>query len=186
MPWNRPALNLSAPEQIDHALWALGSGGLTGLGPGASREKWNYLQAAHTDFILAIIGEEFGLLGSLTVITCLCLMIWGMLRLIRTTNSFFAAIITGGVATWIGIQAFINIASVTGMGPVIGVPLPLVSYGGSSYLFTVSAIAVVAACARENAGMTMGLKFSSLRDPRVSSRRRHPGKKRQRSTEGTR
>ena len=72
------------------------------------------------------------------------------------------------------------------MGPVIGVPLPLVSYGGSSYLFTVSAIAVVAACARENAGMTMGLKFSSLRDPRVSSRRRHPGKKRQRSTEGTR
>ncbi|WP_448750665.1 FtsW/RodA/SpoVE family cell cycle protein [Actinomyces sp.] len=186
MPWNRPARNLSAPEQIDHALWALGSGGLTGLGPGASREKWNYLQAAHTDFILAIIGEEFGLLGSLTVITCLCLMIWGMLRLIRTTNSFFAAIITGGVATWIGIQAFINIASVTGMGPVIGVPLPLVSYGGSSYLFTVSAIAVVAACARENAGMTMGLKFSSLRDPRVSSRRRHPGKKHQRSTEGTR
>ncbi len=186
LPWNRPARDLSAPEQIDHALWALGSGGLTGLGPGASREKWNYLQAAHTDFILAIIGEEFGLLGSLTVIACLGLMVWGMLRLVRTTDSFFTAIITGGIATWIGVQAFINIASVTGLGPVIGVPLPLVSYGGSSYLFTISAIALVAACARENAGLPMGARLSSSRDPRLSSRRRRPGKKRQGSTEGTR
>ncbi|WP_314501127.1 putative peptidoglycan glycosyltransferase FtsW [uncultured Actinomyces sp.] len=188
LPWNRPARNLSAPEQIDHALWALGSGGLTGLGPGASREKWNYLQAAHTDFILAIIGEEFGLLGTLTIVACICLMIWGMVRLIHSSNSFFATIVSGGVAAWIGIQAIINIASVTGLGPVIGVPLPLVSYGGSSYLFTISAIALVAACARENAGMTMGLKFSagSSRDPRLSRRRRRAGKASGGSTEGTR
>ena len=137
---------------------------------------------------MAIIGEEFGLLGTLTIVTCICLMIWGMVRLIHSTKSFFTTIVSGGVAAWIGIQAIINIASVTGLGPVIGVPLPLVSYGGSSYLFTISAIALVAACARENAGMTMGLKFSagSSRDPRLSRRRRRAGKASGGSTEGTR
>ncbi|WP_034285694.1 FtsW/RodA/SpoVE family cell cycle protein [Schaalia suimastitidis] len=153
LPGNGVARDLSAPEQIDHAMWAFGSGGLMGVGPGASREKWNYLQEAHTDFILAILGEEFGLLGTLTVLACLGMLVWAMVRLAMSTSSAFVAVVTGGVATWIGVQAIINIMSVTGIGPVVGVPLPLVSYGGSSFLFTAVAIGVVAGFARAEAGM---------------------------------
>ena len=165
----------SAPEQIDHSLWALGSGGLTGLGPGASREKWNYLQAAHTDFIFAIVGEEFGLLGALAVLVCLGLLVWGMIRVARESTDLFVIITSSGVATWIGVQTIINVLSVTGMGPVIGVPLPLVSYGGSSFLFTITAVAVVASFARARAGMWMigrPDEASAGRDPRVAPRRR--------------
>lgn len=167
--------NLSAPTQIDHALWALGSGGLTGLGPGASREKWNYLQAANTDFVFAIIGEEFGLLGTLTVIVCLGLLVWGMARVAQNHATAFGRAVGGGVATWIAVQGLINVASVTGMGPVIGVPLPLVSYGGSSFLFTATAVAVVASLARSDAGMRLigqPDEASAGRDPRRAPRRR--------------
>ena len=165
----------SAPEQIDHSLWALGSGGLTGLGPGASREKWNYLQAAHTDFIFAIVGEEFGLLGALGVLLCLGLLIWGMFRVARESSDLFVTIVSSGVASWIGIQTVINVLSVTGLGPVIGVPLPLVSYGGSSFMFTITAIAVVASFARARAGIWMigrPDEASAGRDPRLAPRRR--------------
>ena len=165
----------SAPEQIDHSLWALGSGGLTGLGPGASREKWNYLQAAHTDFIFAIVGEEFGLFGTLAVLVCLGLLVWGMIRVARGTSDLFVVAVSSGVASWIGVQTIINVLSVTGLGPVIGVPLPLVSYGGSSFLFTITAVAVVASFARARAGMRMigrPDEASAGRDPRVAPRRR--------------
>ena len=165
----------SAPEQIDHSLWALGSGGLTGLGPGASREKWNYLQAAHTDFIFAIVGEEFGLFGTLAVLVCLGLLVWGMIRVARESSDLFVVAVSSGVASWIGVQTIINVLSVTGLGPVIGVPLPLVSYGGSSFLFTITAVAVVASFARARAGMRMigrPDEASAGRDPRVAPRRR--------------
>ena len=165
----------SAPEQIDHSLWALGSGGLTGLGPGASREKWNYLQAAHTDFIFAIVGEEFGLLGTFAVRLCLGLLVWGMFRVARESSDLFVIIAASGVGTWIGVQTVINVLSVTGVGPVIGVPLPLVSYGGSSFLFTITSVAVVASFARARAGMRMigrPDEASAGRDPRVAPRRR--------------
>ena len=142
----------SAPEQIDHSLWALGSGGLTG-----------------------IVGEEFGLLGTLAVLVCLGLLVWGMIRVARESTDLFVIITSSGVATWIGVQTIINVLSVTGMGPVIGVPLPLVSYGGSSFLFTITAVAVVASFARARAGMWMigrPDEASAGRDPRVAPRRR--------------
>lgn len=178
LPGFAPKRNLSAPEQIDHSLWAFGSGGVSGLGPGASREKWNYLQAAHTDFIFAIVGEEFGLLGTLAVLTALALLVWGMFRVVRSTSDPFVAIVAAGVATWIGFQALVNIASVTQLGPVIGVPLPLVSYGGSSFLFTALAIGVVASFARSDAGMTMwgySDPATRRRDPRVTPKLRRAG-----------
>lgn len=168
-------ISTSAPTQTDHALWALGSGGWTGLGPGASREKWNYLPAAHTDFILAIIGEELGLLGTCTVLACLGLMVWGMVRVCQNHTSAFARVVSGGVAAWIAAQGIINVFSVTGLGPVIGVPLPLVSYGGSSLLFTAAAVGVVASFARGQAGMRMlghPDEASAGRDPRRAPRRR--------------
>lgn len=176
LPGSSGPRDLSAPTQIDHALWALGSGGLTGLGPGASREKWDYLQAANTDFVFAIIGEEFGLLGTLTVVISLGLLVWGMARVAQNHASAFARATAGGVATWIAVQGLINVASVTGIGPVIGVPLPLVSYGGSSFLFTALAVAVVASLARGDAGMRLlfvrGGQTPPGRDPRRAPRRR--------------
>lgn len=173
------APSTSAPTQTDHALWALGSGGWTGLGPGASREKWNYLPAAHTDFILAIIGEELGLLGTCTVLVCLGLLVWGMVRICQNHTSAYARVVSGGVAAWIASQGIINVFSVTGLGPVIGVPLPLVSYGGSSLLFTAAAVGVVASFARGQAGMWMlghPDEASAGRDPRRTPRRRGSGR----------
>lgn len=177
LPGFRPPRVLSAPEQIDHALWAFGSGGFFGLGPGASREKWNYLQAAHTDFVLAIIGEEFGLIGTLLVLATLGVLVWGMLRVCVQSAKLFPKVIAAGVATWVGVQGVVNVMSVTGIGPVIGVPLPLVSYGGSSLLFTATAVGVVLGIARENAGMRRFGRpdeASAGRDPRVLPRRRRP------------
>lgn len=175
LPGTAGERDLSAPEQIDHSLWALGSGGLTGLGVGASREKWNYLQAAHTDFILAIIGEELGLGGTLLVLVCVGALVTGMMRVCRNAQDPFVAVAAGGTATWIGAQTVINVLSVTGMGPVIGVPLPLVSYGGSSFLFTALAVGVVASFARAGAGMPMVGRpdeASAGRDPRVAPKKR--------------
>lgn len=163
------------PSQVDHSLWALGSGGLTGLGPGASREKWNYLQEAHTDFILAIVGEEFGLFGTLAVVVCLGLLIWGTLRVAWESSDLFVSVVSAGVASFIGAQTMINVLSVTRVAPVVGVPLPLVSYGGSSFTLTIMAIAVVASFARARAGMWMigqPDEAAAGRDPRVAPRRR--------------
>ena len=115
----------------------------------------DYLQAAHTDFIFAIVGEEFGLLGTFAVLLCLGLLVWGMFRVARESSDLFVIIAASGVGTWIGVQTVINVLSVTGVGPVIGVPLPLVSYGGSSFLFTITSVAVVASFARARAGMRM-------------------------------
>lgn len=175
LPGFRPERDLSAPEQIDHALWAFGSGGVFGLGPGASREKWNYLQAAHTDFILAIVGEEFGLLGSFAVLSCFVAMLVGMFRLSASTKSLFQTVVVSGVATWIGVQAIINVAAVSGLGPVIGVPLPFVSSGGSALVFTAAGLGVVLSIARAEAGIrwsTSFLQSVSRRDPRVLPKKR--------------
>lgn len=175
LPGFKPERDLSAPEQIDHSLWAFGSGGVFGLGPGASREKWDYLQAAHTDFILAIVGEEFGLVGSLVVVGCLITLVLGMIRLAASVDSFFESMLVAGIAGWIGIQSIINVATVTDLGPVIGVPLPFVSTGGSSLIFTTAAMGVVVSIARHHAGVTRKQRSESGtfgRDPRLSPRRR--------------
>ena len=165
----------SAPTQTDHALWALGSGGLTGLGPGASRAKWDYLQEAHTDFILAIVGEEFGLIGSLTLLAVFGALAFGVLKLAANAQSRFIRIASGGIGGWLIIQALINIGTVTGLAPVIGVPFPLVSYGGSSFLFTAMAIGVLLSFARAEARMTRASRLNPEtggRDPRRPAARR--------------
>ena len=148
LPGYRPAPSTSAPTQTDHGLWALGSGGLTGLGAGVSREKWDYLQEGHTDFILAIIGEEFGLLGTLTLLVVFGALVFGIFQMAASTTSPFIRIASGGIGTWLLAQALINVGTVVGLVPVIGVPFPLVSHGGSSFLFTAMAIGVLLSFAR--------------------------------------
>ncbi len=141
-----------------HGRWGLATGGWFGLGLGQSREKWSYLPAAHNDFIFAIIGEELGLIGTLLVLALFGLLSFGMIRVIRRHPDPFVRITTGAICCWIVGQGLVNIAVVIGLLPVIGVPLPLVSAGGSALIMTMAALGVVLAFARTEPGAAEALK----------------------------
>lgn len=147
----------SACYQTLHGGWGLASGGWGGLGLGESREKWSYLPAAHNDFIFAIIGEELGLIGTLLVLGLFGLMALAMVRIIRRHPDPFVQITTGAVLCWIIGQAFVNVAVVIGLAPVIGLPLPLVSAGGSALIMTMAALGVVISFARSEPGAAEAL-----------------------------
>jgi cell division protein FtsW len=134
--------------QVEHGTWALASGGLLGVGLGQSKEKWSYLPAAHNDFIFAIIGEELGLAGTLLVLGLFAVLGAAMLRIMRFHPDPAARITTGAIFAWVIGQALLNIAVVLKMAPVIGVPLPLVSAGGSALITTMAALGVVISFAR--------------------------------------
>ena len=138
--------------QSQHGLWALGTGGISGVGLGGSREKWVPLPEAHNDFIFAIIGEELGLLGALLVLALFACLGWAMLRLSMRHPDPFVRLATAGIMAWILTQAFVNIGVVIGVLPVIGIPLPLVSAGGSAMVSTLAAMGVVLAFARSEPG----------------------------------
>lgn len=135
-----------------HGLWGLGTGGLFGVGLGASREKWRYLPEAHNDFIYAVIGEELGLLGTLLVLALFAVLGVAMARVVRRHPDPFVKITTAAVACWVVGQAFLNIGVVVGVFPVIGVPLPLVSAGGSALVATMVALGMVISFARSEPG----------------------------------
>ncbi|MFB2582825.1 putative lipid II flippase FtsW [Herbiconiux sp. P15] len=137
--------------QAQHGEWALASGGVLGVGLGNSRAKWSWLPAADNDYIFAIIGEELGLVGAIVVLILFVALAIAFVRIIRSTNDMFSRVATGAVMVWLIGQAFVNIAVVLGVLPVLGVPLPLISSGGSALLTTLAAIGVVLAVARENA-----------------------------------
>ena len=134
--------------QSRHGQFALADGGLWGLGLGGSREKWAWLPEAHNDFIFAIIGEELGIAGTLMILVLFALFALACYRIILRTDDMFVRIATAGVMVWITGQAVINIGSVIGLLPVIGVPLPLVSYGGSALVTTLGALGMVISFAR--------------------------------------
>ena len=143
--------------QTTRGMYGLASGGWTGLGLGESREKWSYLPEAHNDFIFAILGEELGLLGTLLVLALFGVLAVAMTRVIRRHTDPFVQIATAGIAAWILGQALINIAVVIGLLPVIGVPLPLVSAGGSALITTMVALGVVLSFARHEPGAAEAL-----------------------------
>lgn len=147
--------------QSTHGLWALASGGWWGVGLGASREKWSWLPEAHNDFIFAIIGEELGLPGTLAVIGLFAALGIGFLRVARRHDDLFVTIATAGVMTWVLGQAVINIGAVIGMLPVIGVPLPLISSGGSALVMTMVALGMVLSFARQEPGAAQVLQARS-------------------------
>lgn len=134
--------------QSNQGLFALASGGWWGVGIGQSRQKWNWIPEAHNDFIFAIIGEEFGLIGTLVVITLFGILAVASLRVARRYTDPFVRILMGSIMVWLIGQAFVNIGMVTGVLPVIGVPLPFISYGGSALTFTLAAVGVLLAFAR--------------------------------------
>ncbi|WP_243738383.1 putative lipid II flippase FtsW [Cellulomonas shaoxiangyii] len=143
--------------QTLHGGWGLATGGFGGLGLGESREKWSYLPAAHNDFIFAILGEELGLVGTLLVLGLFALLAFAMIRVIRRHPDPFVKITTAGICAWVVGQATINIAVVIGLAPVIGVPLPLVSAGGSALIVTMAALGVLISFARSEPGAAEAL-----------------------------
>lgn len=148
-PWKDPR---GDGFQIIQSLYAFGSGGLTGVGLGMSRQKFFYLPAAHTDFIFAIIGEELGLIGTLSIVLAFVLMMYAGTRIALEAGNRFDRLLAGGLTAMIVIQAAMNIAAVTGSMPVTGIPLPLVSYGGSSMIFTLACVGLVLGVARRSSG----------------------------------
>jgi len=129
--------------QIIQSLYALGSGGLFGVGLGKSREKLLYIPEPQSDFIFSIIGEELGFIGtSLIVILFIVLIIRG-LRIAARSKDMFAILVATGITSVIGIQALMNIAVVTSSMPVTGVPLPFISAGGSSMVFTMAGVGIL-------------------------------------------
>ena len=159
LSWINPsAENQDAGWQVMHGKYALASGGWTGIGLGASKEKWGWLPAAHTDFIFAVVGEELGLVGTLIVLALIGTIAYVALTLARKTNDLFTKLIATAVMAWIVVQSIINVGAVLGLLPVTGVPLPLVSYGGSSLVFTMSAIGVLMAVLRAEPNVKAELK----------------------------
>jgi cell division protein FtsW len=140
-----------------HGMWALASGGWWGLGLGESRQKWFWLPEAHNDFIFAIVGEELGLVGTLAVLGLFAMLGVGLFRLVVTSDDMFVKIATGGVLAWVLGQALVNIGAVVGLLPVVGVPLPLVSSGGSALVTTLIALGMVLGFARRVPGAAEAL-----------------------------
>jgi cell division protein FtsW len=134
--------------QPQHGLFALAAGGFFGTGLGNSKAKWSWLPEAHNDFIFAIIGEELGLLGALVVLLLFVVLAVAFVRIIRASRDPFARIVASAVMVWVVGQAFVNIGVVLGLLPVLGVPLPLISAGGSALISTLLAIGVVLSFAR--------------------------------------
>ena len=135
--------------QIQHGRFALANGGILGVGLGNSTAKWSWLPAADNDFIFAIIGEELGLIGAVVVIGLFVVLAVAFARMLRAARTPFAKAVTAAVLVWVVGQACVNIAVVLGVFPVLGVPLPLVSAGGSALITTLFAIGIVLSFARD-------------------------------------
>lgn len=131
------------------ALYALASGGWWGSGLGASRQKWGSLREAHTDYIFAIIGEELGLVGTIATIALLVVLGFAGFRCAMHSDRLFTRIVAGGATLWLTGQALMNIAVVLRLIPVMGVPLPFISYGGSALLANLLAVGALLSCARD-------------------------------------
>lgn len=138
--------------QQTHGTWALATGGLWGLGPGMSREKWGYLPAADNDFIFAIVGEEFGLFGTLLVLFAFGMIAVAVNRIVQRHPDPFVKISAAALGAWLVGQALINMGVVLELLPVAGVPLPLISSGGTSLVMSLAAIGVLMAYARSEPG----------------------------------
>ena len=132
-----------AGYQINQALIAIGSGGLFGLGLGLSRQKFNYLPEPVTDSIFAIFSEEWGFFVSVLLIGLFVFVAWQGLRIARYAPDDFGRYAAAGIVAWVVFQAFINIAAATALIPLTGIPLPFVSYGGTSIVFLMAAMGIL-------------------------------------------
>src|SRR5205807_613323 len=182
-PWADP---LNTGFQSIQSILALGSGGIFGVGLGQSIQKYQWLPFAHTDFIFAIIGEETGLLGTTAVLSGFALFAYRAYRLALKAPDAFGSLVACGITTWIAFQALINVAAVTVTLPTTGIPLPFISYGGSSLAITLLSVGILMNVAMQgekvgwvrHASVDLGRRYG--RTP-VSSDRGRPGAVAQRS-----
>ncbi|MGI8614237.1 MAG: putative lipid II flippase FtsW [Nocardioidaceae bacterium] len=161
--------------QAAHSMYALATGQFWGVGLGASRQKWGTLPEAHTDFIFAVIGEELGLAGTLAVLGLFMVLAYTGFRIASRTRDPFVRYASAGVTVWLLAQTLINLGMVLGLLPVIGIPLPLLSYGGSALLPTLVSLGMLSAFAKTEPGARAALQAKRKRRRRtrpVSSGRR--------------
>lgn len=171
------------PSGINHqpiqALYGLATGGWLGVGLGESRQKWGSLSQAHTDYVLAVIGEELGVFATLAVLALFVVLAWGGVRIALNTSTFFGRIVAAGITTWFLVQALVNVMVVLRLLPVLGVPLPFVSYGGSALMANLAALGVLVACARDEPAAKAWLKRrAQSRAPRRRLSAVLPGRRR--------
>ena len=139
-----------AAWQINQSLYAIGSGGLFGLGLGQSRQKYLYLPEPQNDFIFAILAEELGFIGCIAVIILFIAFVWRGILIAMKAQDTFGSLIAIGITSIIGLQALINVAVVTNTIPVTGMPLPFFSYGGSALLANLLGVGVLLSVARSS------------------------------------
>ena len=149
--------------QPAHSLLGLASGGFFGVGLGASRQKWGNLPAAHTDFIFSIIGEELGLFGTISTLALLSILLFSIFRIALRSHEPMVRFVCSGIGCWIAIQTILNVGSALSVLPVVGVTLPLVSYGGSALIATYMGIGFVIGAARRDPKIFEELKKSDLK-----------------------
>lgn len=165
-PWSD---RQNAGYHIVQSLIALGSGRLSGVGLGASRQKWMYVPNAHTDFIFAILGEELGLLGEIVVLSLFASLIYAGVRISLSAADTFGRLLAAGITGWLGFQALVNLGAVTGLLPITGVPLPFLSFGGSSLIVSLGAVGVLLSVGRAALGERPAAQAAG-RGPRTASR----------------
>jgi cell division protein FtsW len=162
-PWADPQ---NSGFQVVQSLLAIGSGGLNGLGFAQGKQKMLFLPFAHSDFIFAVIAEELGLVGALVVIAVFCLILWRGLRTALLAPDRFGMLLSLGLVTVIVTQALFNISVVLSLLPTKGIPLPFVSYGGSSLVPTLAAMGILLNISQQAVGT---LDFGSLRSAAARS-----------------
>lgn len=180
LAWINPASDVMGiyTYQTQHGYWALAAGGLFGVGPGQSMLKWTWIPEVQNDFIFSVIVEEYGFLGGAAVLAAFFFLGTVLFRIFHRTQQLWRRLVVAGVFGWIVLQALVNIAVVIGALPVLGVPLPFISHGGTSMVFLLAGVGVVLAIEREN---THGPSSWGWVPGRLRSRMQNPAKPRQRT-----
>jgi cell division protein FtsW len=152
--------------QVTQSLIGLGSGNLVGVGLGSGRFKWGALPNAHTDFIFSVVGEELGIVGAVAVLALLVAFLWFGLRAAQRAPERFGAMLGVGLVAWLAAETFINVGAVVGLLPVTGIPLPFISFGGSSLVITMAAAGVLVNIARQGSADADSLHGARARPAR--------------------
>jgi cell division protein FtsW len=140
--------------QLRQGLIALGSGGWFGVGLGNSRQKWDYLPNAHSDFVFAVLGEELGLLGAIAVLSLFGVLLFAGIRIAMNAPDPFGRLLVTGITGWLGLQTLMNLGAVTGLLPITGVPLPFLSFGGTALVVTLAGVGVMVSVALDGVRST--------------------------------
>ncbi|MCR1163591.1 putative lipid II flippase FtsW [Paenarthrobacter sp. UW852] len=157
--------------QSTNGMYGLAQGSWTGLGLGQSRQKYNWLPEAHNDFIFAIIGEELGLVGTIVVLVLFAILGIAIFRVVVRQTDPFQRTLAGGIMVWLLGQASMNMAVVTQLLPVVGVPLPFISYGGSALVMSLCGVGVVLSLARSQLPPQQRPRFLPRRSPKTARKR---------------